>query len=67
VEVASKIADVLESSLEFLLDKIIVDLDKKTLMRLQDIEKLNEAERAHVFEKVDVFLRNRKTKKAYSE
>ncbi len=67
MEVASKIADVLESSLEFLLDKIIVDLDKKTLMRLQDIEKLNEAERAHVFEKVDVFLRNRKTKKAYSE
>lgn len=67
VEVASKIADVLEVSLDFLLGKTTVELDKKTLKRLQDIQKLNEADRAHVFEMVDAFLRDRKTKKAYSE
>lgn len=67
VEVASKIADVLEVGLDFLLGKISVELDKKTLKRLLDIQKLNEQDRAHVFEMVDAFLRDRKTKKAYSE
>ncbi|MBK7911538.1 hypothetical protein [Candidatus Pollutiaquabacter sp.] len=64
---ASKIADVLEVSLDFLLGKTSVELDKKTLKRLQDVQKLNEADKAHVFEMVDAFLRDRKMKKAYSE
>lgn len=67
IEVASKIADVLGASLDFLLGKTDVLFDKKTLKRLQDIQKLNEVDKTHVFEVLDAFLRDRKTKKAYSE
>ena len=52
--------------MDFLLGKTSVELDKKTLKRLQDVQKLNEADKAHVFEMVDAFLRDRKMKKAYS-
>lgn len=67
VEVASKISDVLEVSLDFLLGKTSVELDKKTLKRLQEIEKLSDADRTHLFELLDAFLRDRKTKKAYQD
>ena len=42
-------------------------LDKKTLRRLQDIQKLNEKDREHVLEMVDAFIRDRKTKTAYAD
>lgn len=40
VEVAAKIADVLEVSLDYLVGKTSVEVDAKTLRRLQDIQKL---------------------------
>lgn len=64
---ASKIADALEVSLDFLLGKTTAALDKKTLKRLQDIQKLNEKDREHVLEMVDAFIRDRKTKTAYAD
>lgn len=66
VEVASKIADALEVSLDFLVGKTNVEIDAKALRRLQDIQKLNDADKATVFEMVDAFLRDRKAKKAYA-
>ena len=67
VEVAAKITDVLEVSLDFLVAKTSVEVDSKTLKRLQDIQKLNEQDRSTVLEMVDAFLRDRKTKKHYAE
>lgn len=67
IEVASKIADALEVSLDFLLGKTTAELDKKTLKRLQDIQKLTEKDRDHVLEMVDAFIRDRKTKTAYTD
>lgn len=67
IEVASKIADPLEVSLDFLLGKTTSKLDKKTLKRLQDIQKLSEKDRTHVLEMVDAFIRDRKTKTAYAD
>ena len=67
VEVAAKIADVLEVSLDFLVSKSSVEVDSKTLKRLQDIQKLGEQDRSTVLEMVDAFLRDRKTKKHYAE
>lgn len=67
IEVASKIADALEVSLDFLLGKTTAELDKKTLKRLQDIQKLSEKDRTHVLEMVDAFIRDRKTKTAYAD
>ena len=66
VEVAAKIADALEVSLDFLVGKTNVEIDSKALNRLQDIQKLNEVDKATVFEMVDAFLRDRKAKKAYA-
>jgi hypothetical protein len=66
IEVASKIADALEVSLDYLVGKITLEIDAKTLSRLQDIQLLNEQDKAHIFELLDAFLGDRKTKKAYA-
>jgi transcriptional regulator with XRE-family HTH domain len=66
IEVASKIADALEVSMDFLMGKTTAELDKKTLKRLQDIQKLPEEERAVVYKVVDSLLRDFKAKQAYS-
>jgi hypothetical protein len=52
--------------LDYLVGKTSVEIDSKTLNRLQDIQKLNEHDKATVFEMVDAFLRDRKAKKAYT-
>lgn len=57
VEVASKIADILEVSLDFLLGKISLELDKKTLKRLQDIEKLPESDKQNIFYTLDGLIK----------
>ncbi|MCB9251870.1 MAG: helix-turn-helix transcriptional regulator [Flavobacteriales bacterium] len=57
VEVASKIADTLEVSLDYLLGKISLELDKKTLKRLQDIEKLPEADKQNIFYALDGLIK----------
>jgi transcriptional regulator with XRE-family HTH domain len=66
VEVAAKIADALEVSLDFLVGKTTVEIDSKSLKRLQDIQKLNDADKTTLFELIDAFLRDRKAKKAYT-
>jgi transcriptional regulator with XRE-family HTH domain len=62
IEVAAKIADALEVSLDFLVGKTNVEIDAKALKRLQDIQKLNEQDKSTVLEMVDAFLRDRITK-----
>lgn len=66
IKVASKIADALEVSLYFLLGKTSAEFDKKTLKRLQDIQKLPEEEHIMVFKVIDSPLRDFKAKQAYS-
>jgi transcriptional regulator with XRE-family HTH domain len=66
IEVASKIADALDVSLDFLVGKTSVEIDTKTLKRLQEMQKLNDPDKAHLFEIIDAFLRDRKTKKEYA-
>lgn len=66
IEVVMKIADVLEVSLDFLVGKTSVELDKATLKRLQDIQKLPEENKKQVFMVVDALIRDFKAKKAYS-
>jgi transcriptional regulator with XRE-family HTH domain len=53
VEVAAKIAEVLEVSMDFLIGKIDVEIDKNTLKRLQDIEALPQEDRQHIFYMID--------------
>jgi transcriptional regulator with XRE-family HTH domain len=67
IEVAIKISDALEVSLDFLVGKTTLELDKKTMKRLQDIQKLNEADRLHILTTLDALLRDAQARKAYGK
>ena len=53
-------------SIDYLVGKSSVELDKAVLKKIQDIQKLNADDKAHVFALLDAFLRDHKTKKAYA-
>ena len=62
IEVASKIADILEVSLDFLLGKTSVKMDKANMKRLQDIEGLPEEDRHNIFYTLDSLIKAAKLK-----
>ena len=67
VEVAKKIADTFEVSLDYLVGEgINAAFDKKTLKRLQDIHKLDTDTQEKLFFFIDTVLRDHKAKKAYA-
>ena len=67
IETAKKLADALEVSLDYLVgDAEFKMLDKKTLQRIEDIEKLPEEERKVIYKVIDSLLRDAKAKQAYS-
>jgi len=60
-EAAKKIADAFEVSLDYLVGEgINSKFDKKTVKRLQDIEKLESGDKEHVFAMLDAFLAKNK-------
>ena len=61
IEEAKKIADAFEVSLDYLVGEgVNSKFDKKTVKRLQDIEKLASNEKEHVFAMLDAFLAKNK-------
>ncbi|NQY09767.1 MAG: helix-turn-helix transcriptional regulator [Flavobacteriales bacterium] len=62
IEVASKISDVLEVSLDFLLGKITTEVNKQTLKRIQDIDNLPEEDKNHIFYMIDNLIKAAKLK-----
>jgi transcriptional regulator with XRE-family HTH domain len=61
IEAAKKIADAFEVSLDYLVGEgINSKFDKKTVKRLQDIEKLEAGDKEHVFAMLDAFLAKNK-------
>lgn len=66
IEVAGKIADALEVSLDYLVGKSSVLLDKQTVDRIEDISKLPADKKAYVLNLIDMCLRDFKTRKAYT-
>ena len=61
-----KIADTLEVSIDYLVGKSNVELDKTVLKKIQDIQKLNADDKAHVFALLDAFLQSQKAKKVFA-
>jgi len=58
VEVAKKIADVLEVSLDYLVDdKASIAFDKQTVKRLQDIDNLSDKDKEHIFYTLDNLIK----------
>jgi len=66
MEVAAKIADALEVSLDYLAGNSKQLLEKNIIKRITDIQQLPTDDKAHLFALMDAFLRDHKAKKAYA-
>ena len=62
IDVATKMAKILEVSLDWLVGNTVMELDTATLNRIQDISKLSQKDKESVFEFLDSFISNRKIK-----
>ncbi len=67
IDAAKKIADALEVSLDYLVGEgINASFDKQTLKRLQELQNLDEDKKKTLFDLIDTYIRDAKTRKAYS-
>jgi transcriptional regulator with XRE-family HTH domain len=66
IEVAAKIAQALGVSLDYLTGNSDLELDADVIKKIQDIQKLPEKDRDHLFYVVDNILQNVKAKKAFA-
>jgi len=60
IEIARKIADILDVSLDYLTGKTDVEMDKNTRSRILEVSKFEEQDREHVFSVIDAFIAKRK-------
>jgi hypothetical protein len=61
------IADALEVSLDYLVGEgINSKLDKNALKRLQDLEQLEDDKKKTLFDLIDTYIRDAKTRKAHA-
>jgi transcriptional regulator with XRE-family HTH domain len=67
VETAKKIADILDVTLDYLVDESASpSFDKKTVQRLQKIQELDNQEQDHIYALMDAFLRDARARRAYA-
>jgi transcriptional regulator with XRE-family HTH domain len=66
IEAAAKIADILEVSLDYLVGKADEHLDKPTLTRILEVQKLPTEKRNFVLNMIDMALRDFKVKQAHA-
>ncbi len=66
IEIAARIAEALEVSLDYLVGSTDLLLDKNIINRIQDIQKLDNENKNHLFALMDAFLRDYKAKKTYA-
>ncbi len=62
IEVASKIADVLDVSLDFLLGKVNVEVDSKLLKRVIEVQQMNAEDKEHILYTLDALIKSVKLK-----
>jgi len=60
IEIARKIADILDVSLDFLVGKADVQMDKITRKRILEVSKFNDDDKLHIFSVIDAFIAKRK-------
>ncbi|MFH0757872.1 MAG: helix-turn-helix transcriptional regulator [Bacteroidota bacterium] len=67
IKAAKKIADTFGVSLDYLVGEgINAHFDKKTVQRIQDLELLEEDKKKTLFDLMDTYIRDAKTRQAYS-
>ena len=60
IDVATKLATLLEVSLDFLVGKTDVEIDQTTLKRILEVSSFEEEDRQHIFSVIDAFIAKRK-------
>jgi transcriptional regulator with XRE-family HTH domain len=66
IEVVEKLANALEVSIDYLVGKSSVLLDKQTIERIEDISKLPDDKKSYILNLIDMCLRDFKARKAYA-
>jgi len=67
IEVARKIANVLEVSLDFLVGNIDLRINAEVLNKIQQIQELPQEDQSHLFYLLDSVLQNVKAKQAFAK
>lgn len=65
IDVVGKIADALEVSIDYLIGRSKLELDREAIKRLENISELNEQNKSFILNMIDMALRDFKTKQAY--
>ena len=66
IEVASKIADALGVSIDYLVGKTSLLMDKQIIDRIEDIARLPEEKKSYLYSIIDMCLRDFKTRRTYA-
>ena len=66
IDVIMKISDTIGVSIDYLVGKTNLELDKTTLKRLEEISTLSEENKSFLFRMIDMALRDLKTGQAYT-
>jgi transcriptional regulator with XRE-family HTH domain len=60
IEVAAKMADILDVSLDYLVGKTDTQVDKTILNRILELSKFSDEDKNHIFAVMDAFIAKRK-------
>ena len=60
IDVAAKIASILDVSLDWLVGHTDMELDSKMLERIQEVTQMKDKDREHVFAMLDAFIKQTK-------
>lgn len=67
IDIASKLADVLNISLDYLTGKTDIELDNSIIKRVVEIQNLPKEDKAHILYALDGLLQNVRTKLAFGK